>query len=368
MYDGCAADSLVAMNRVPTRAPAAPAASTAARERPLPMPPAARTGISTASRTSLSKARTPILPRMWPPASIPCAIMKSHPASRAARASRSDPTCQEASAPPECTRSTSARSGSPQKKSQTLALPAASRTLSRSRSGIRKFTPNGRAVRSRIPFSFASRTGAPAPASVTIPSPPASETAAASSAVSTRPIPASWIGTEQPTRRVNLVDSIGVPLPDRFEPIWTPQGASAGPALRVPPPREALLRDRGQPERHQPGAVRPLVDRVDHVVGLVEAQGVAARRRGDVGDPVDGRAAEDRQHRPRGEVRRGEEVQVFLRIVERHVAGAGLAEGRDHTVCLQIPEGGHGLLFVRAPQQGLVRRRVDRQAVRVARD
>ena len=211
MYDGCAADSLVAMNRVPTRAPAAPAASTAARERPLPMPPAARTGMSTASRTSLSRARTPIFPRMWPPASIPCAIMKSHPASRAARASRSDPTCHEASAPAECTRSTSARSGSPQKKSQTLALPAASLTQSRSRSGIRKLTPNGRAVRSRIPFNFASRTGAPAPPSVTIPSPPASETAAASSAVSTRPMPASWIGAEQPTRRVNLVDSIGVP-------------------------------------------------------------------------------------------------------------------------------------------------------------
>ena len=62
---------------------------------------------------------------MWPPASMPWAMMKSQPAFSAAIASATEPTCQEASAPPSCTRRTSSGSGSPQKKSITFALGTA---------------------------------------------------------------------------------------------------------------------------------------------------------------------------------------------------------------------------------------------------
>ena len=43
---------------------------------------------------------------------------------------------------------------------------------------------------------------------LTMPSPPAFATAAASSGVATPPMPACWIGTRQPTRSVKAVDSI----------------------------------------------------------------------------------------------------------------------------------------------------------------
>src|SRR2546426_2245771 len=45
-YSGCAPASVAAMKRVPTLTPEAPAARTAAKARPLPMPPAASTGRS----------------------------------------------------------------------------------------------------------------------------------------------------------------------------------------------------------------------------------------------------------------------------------------------------------------------------------
>src|SRR5262244_1238589 len=54
---------------------------------------------------------------MCPPASMPCTTTTSQPASAAALASSSEPTCQHASAPPRWASSTSAGSGSAQKKS-----------------------------------------------------------------------------------------------------------------------------------------------------------------------------------------------------------------------------------------------------------
>jgi WD40 repeat protein len=53
----------VAINAVPTQAPSAPAARTAARADPLAIPPAAMTGISgNCSMTAVSKGSSPMLP------------------------------------------------------------------------------------------------------------------------------------------------------------------------------------------------------------------------------------------------------------------------------------------------------------------
>ena len=51
---GCASDSCAAMKRVPTRTPAAPAASAAATPRGVAIPPPAITGTETASSTASS--------------------------------------------------------------------------------------------------------------------------------------------------------------------------------------------------------------------------------------------------------------------------------------------------------------------------
>lgn len=46
-----------------------------------------------------SNGKSPRVPQMWPPASIPWAIMKSHPARSAVTASSMEPTCHFARAP-----------------------------------------------------------------------------------------------------------------------------------------------------------------------------------------------------------------------------------------------------------------------------
>jgi hypothetical protein len=70
---------------------APPAAKAAAIARPAPIPPAARTCTGTASSTSPSSGSSPIVPRTWPPALMPWAMMKSQPASTASNASSREP-------------------------------------------------------------------------------------------------------------------------------------------------------------------------------------------------------------------------------------------------------------------------------------
>jgi len=53
----------------------------------------------TRSRIWDSNGKSPRVPQMWPPASIPWAIMKSHPARSAVTASSMEPTCHLAGAP-----------------------------------------------------------------------------------------------------------------------------------------------------------------------------------------------------------------------------------------------------------------------------
>ena len=75
------------MNRVPIHTPSAPSASAAARPRPSKIPPAATTGISAPTASTIWGTSGMVATRpVWPPASVPWATTRSHPASRARRA------------------------------------------------------------------------------------------------------------------------------------------------------------------------------------------------------------------------------------------------------------------------------------------
>ena len=77
---GCVSASSVVSHTDPHHTPSAPSAIAAAICRPLPIPPAASTGVgataSTTSGTSTIVAMSPV----WPPASVPWATMRSTPA------------------------------------------------------------------------------------------------------------------------------------------------------------------------------------------------------------------------------------------------------------------------------------------------
>ena len=195
-----------AMKRVPTRAPSAPAAKAAATPRAVAIPPAATTGSATASSTSSSSGISagPSM-RLRPPDSQPLAMTTSQPAASAARASSADSTCQPQTAPPACTISTSAGSGSPKKKSTYGERSTASSSEPGFISAGTKLTPNA-----PVRAASASSTGASAcggsPSAEYIPWPPAVATASGSAAVAdTLPIGASWIGRSQCSSSVTRV-------------------------------------------------------------------------------------------------------------------------------------------------------------------
>lgn len=136
---------------------------------------------------------------------VPCTATMSQPASAAAWASSSDPTCQQASAPPRWASSTSTRSGSAQKKSMIRTRAAAASTASRSTSSVRKFAASTPVVREAMSPRILSRLAAVSPSAVMLPTPPASATATASAGVETDPIGACCSGTRQPTSSVKRV-------------------------------------------------------------------------------------------------------------------------------------------------------------------
>ena len=128
----------------------------------------------------------------------------SHPAAAAARASSTEPTCHDASAPPAWTVSTRLGSGSPQKKSTSGACAAATSTTSRSsRNGTRKFTPIGPGG---SVASVASSRSAGCRTPLSMPFAPAWATATGSGGSDdTQPIGACWIGMRQPSSSVKRV-------------------------------------------------------------------------------------------------------------------------------------------------------------------
>src|SRR6516165_685468 len=77
---------------------------------------------------------------------------------------------------------------------------------------MRKLMPTGPEVALANPATAVATSAAGTITMLTMPSPPASDTAAASSGVAAPPMPACWIGTEQPTNLVNVVSNIGFVL------------------------------------------------------------------------------------------------------------------------------------------------------------
>ena len=78
LYAPAMEHSSTVRKRVPTCTPSAPSAKAAAMPRPSAMPPAAITGMDTASHTAGTSVIVVSSP-MWPPASVPSATTASAP-------------------------------------------------------------------------------------------------------------------------------------------------------------------------------------------------------------------------------------------------------------------------------------------------
>jgi len=171
------------MKRVPTHTPSAPSTRAAAPPRPSTMPPAATTGTrpATASTTCGTRGRVATRP-VCPPASVPWAITRSHPASTAATAWRTFPHMLATSTP--CAWQCSiASQGMPSPATNTDApsrTSAATSSSSRSGMAVSRSTPNGRVVRSRTARISSTIWGDDIVEAPRQPNPPASETAATS--------------------------------------------------------------------------------------------------------------------------------------------------------------------------------------------
>ena len=177
---------------MPATAATAPASSARRTSSRSAIPPASSSGKpgGSALRARARSSSAGTLPRTWPPASTPWTIAASAPAPWAARASATEPHwCIQ--------RPPVRRRGRPQKVTTTSASAAAS-NQSRRAKGSSTLTAIGRAVSARAALS--SRRIEAAPLTAIVPSPPASETAAASSwRLSPPPIPAWTTGASMPS-------------------------------------------------------------------------------------------------------------------------------------------------------------------------
>jgi hypothetical protein len=138
------------MNRVPIHTPWAPRARAAARPRPSNRPPAAITGMSTASTAWATSGRVPTRP-VWPPPSPPWQITASQPAAWALTACWTAPHTTMTFSPAPFSLSMIGR-GTPRPATNDEAPPAMIASTEAVRaSGVAasKSTPNGRSVRSR---------------------------------------------------------------------------------------------------------------------------------------------------------------------------------------------------------------------------
>ena len=171
------------MKRVPIQTPCAPKASAAARPRPSTMLPAATTGIETASTICGISA----MPATWPvcpPASVPCATTTSQPACSAATAWLTLPHMLITSRPASWHLWITGR-GTPRPAMNALAPSSMITSIAciiESGSAASRSTPKGFCVRSRTRRISRRMPSGPSPAMPSVPKPPASETAAHTSA------------------------------------------------------------------------------------------------------------------------------------------------------------------------------------------
>ena len=197
----------VAMKRVPIHTPTAPSASAARRPRPSAMPPAASTGVGATASTAAGTSTMPPMRPVCPPASCPCAITASTPLAAWSRACFTLPQSAMTLMPRRCasavtgpglpspamstgTRSSSVTSIQPLTWSVNCSTSSPAARWSR-RACRRRMA--GRSCRARAGSPRAGSPGCRCAAAMT-PSPPASDTAAASAERATQPMPAWQIG------------------------------------------------------------------------------------------------------------------------------------------------------------------------------
>ncbi len=132
---------------MPIATPAAPYASAATSPRPSWNPPAATTGMSTASTTCGSSTVVATSP-VWPPPSPPCTITASAPHAATFSACRRAPTEGTTTTPASFSSAISSRDGA--SANDATRTPSSTMTRTRSRASpasARRFTPNGASVR-----------------------------------------------------------------------------------------------------------------------------------------------------------------------------------------------------------------------------
>ena len=243
-YAGPMPDSGHARKAVPICTACAPSACAAAMPRPSMMPPAAITGMSTASTHCGTSARVPTwlavksprnVPR-WPPASVPLAHTASAPTRAQARASATVVAVPTTRQPAACRRATWAASKMPKVKLATAGRRATSTsnwaaksshhcvgrwgcrpssaysgarrsiaacTVASSGLGVactNRFMPKGRSVCWRTAAAASAMAAGERMPQPSMPSPPAADTAAARAGVS-EPVMGPWMmGNAMPRR------------------------------------------------------------------------------------------------------------------------------------------------------------------------
>ncbi len=183
---------------MPIATPAAPHAIAATRPRPSVKPPAAMTGMSTASTTCGSSSDVGTVP-VWPPPSAPCAMTASTPHSATFSACRRAPIVGIVTKPASLSRAIVSCDGAWAK----LATRTPSRMSSAMRSlmsgwSARRFTPKGFGVRCLTSRIAVCSCGYVIVADAMIPKPPAALVAAVNRAPATHPMPVWMIGYSTP--------------------------------------------------------------------------------------------------------------------------------------------------------------------------
>jgi hypothetical protein len=174
--------------------PAAPQASAATTPRPSVNPPAASTGMSTASTTSGRRSDVGITP-VWPPPSAPWAMTASTPHAATFSAWRGAPTVGMVTTPASFSVFTTCSPGAWAK----LATRTPSRMMSAMRCSTsswsaRRFTPKGWSVRDFTSCTAATSWSYVIVADARMPRPPAALVADVNRAPATHPMPVCTIG------------------------------------------------------------------------------------------------------------------------------------------------------------------------------
>ena len=206
LYASAMQHSSTVRKRVPTCTPSAPSANAAAMPRPSAMPPAAITGMRTASHT-LGTSAIVVSSPMWPPASQPSATTASAPMRSMRAASAEDATTGTTFMPASFQAAMKfAGLPAPVVTTSTRSLVSSSATWGACGSMSMTFAPMGASPAiSRAMRTCSSIHASGAPPQAIMPKPPAADTAPASLPSAMRAMAPWMTGTRMPKRSVTRV-------------------------------------------------------------------------------------------------------------------------------------------------------------------